>query len=90
MRVLEEFLGKVVTQIINPIILLLSTGAFILFIWGVVKFVWSAGDEKARTAGRQSIMWGLVGLVVIFGAYGIINVAANTFNLPNITPVTGK
>lgn len=90
MSVLEEFLGKVVTEIINPIILLLSTGAFIVLVWGIVKFVWAAGDEKARLAGRQSILWGLVGLVVIFGAYGIINVAANTFNLPNITPINGR
>jgi len=85
MRVLNEFLDKVVVQIINPIILLLSAAAFVLFIWGVFEFVVHAGEETKREEGRRAIMWGLIGLVIIFGAYGIINVALGTFNLPLIT-----
>ena len=84
MRVLKAFLSKVVTQIINPIILLLSAVAFVVFAWGVFQFISKSGDEKARQEGRQAIMWGVVGLVIIFGAYGIINVALGTFSLPNI------
>jgi len=84
MSVLNAFLSKVVTQIINPIILLLSAVAFVVFAWGVFQFISKSGDEKARQEGRQAIMWGVVGLVIIFGAYGIINVALGTFSLPNI------
>ena len=82
MEVLNKFLGKVVVQIINPLILLLAAAAFVLFIWGVFEFIRKAGDETARVEGRRAIMWGLVGLVVIFGAYGIINIALGTFNIP--------
>lgn len=89
MRVLNEFLTKVVTQVINPIILLLSAVAFVVFIWGVFEFVRQAADETKRKEGRQAILWGLIGLVVIFGAYGIINVALGTFSLPNIRSVMG-
>jgi len=84
MSVLNQFLAKVVTQIINPIILLLSAGAFVVFIWGVFEFVRNAADAKKREEGRRAIMWGLVGLVVIFGAYGIINIALGTFGLDPI------
>lgn len=84
MSVLKAFLGKVVAQIINPIILLLSAVAFVVFVWGVFEFIRKAGDEKARGEGKQAIFWGLIGLVIIFGAYGIINVALGTFNLPLI------
>jgi len=84
MSVLNAFLAKVVTQIINPIILLLSAVAFVVFAWGVFEFVRNAGDETKRTEGKKAIMWGLLGLVIIFGAYGIINVALGTFSLPNI------
>lgn len=84
MSVLKEFLGKIVTQIIDPLILLMSAGAFVVFLWGVFEFVVNAGDAKKREEGRAAILWGLVGLVVIFGAYGIINVAITTFNItPN-------
>lgn len=84
MRVLNEFLGKIITQIINPFILLLSAVAFVTLLWGIFEFIYNAGDSNKREEGRTAIAWGFVGLVVIFGAYGIINVAMGTFNLtPN-------
>jgi hypothetical protein len=88
MSVLNNFLNSVVVQIINPIILLLGAGAFILFIWGVFGFVAHAGDEGKREEGRRAIFWGLIGLVIIFGAYGIINLALNTFSLSPLQPQT--
>lgn len=81
MTVLNQFLSKVVEQIVNPIILLLSAGAFIVFLWGIFEFVRQAGDEKKREEGRQAILWGLIGLVIIFGAYGIIRLSLNTFGI---------
>ena len=84
MAVLNSFLDKVVAQIINPIILLLSAAAFVVFVWGIFEFIWHAGDSKKREEGRKAILWGLVGLVIIFGAYGIINIALTSFNLPPI------
>ncbi len=88
MEVLNQFLQKVVTQIINPIILLLSAGAFVVFIWGVFEFIRQAGDAKKREEGRAAIQWGIVGLVIIFGAYGIINVALGTFDLGPIHKIS--
>lgn len=84
MVVLDQFLLKVVTQIVNPIILLLAATAFVVFLWGVFIFIANAGEEAKREEGKKAILWGLVGLVIIFGAYGIINLALGTFNLPPI------
>jgi hypothetical protein len=86
MVVLNQFLSKVVVQIINPIILLLSAVAFVIFLWGVFEFVMRAGDATKRAEGQRAILWGLVGFVIIFGAYGIINLALGTFYLPPVTP----
>ncbi|MBI5405668.1 hypothetical protein HY972_01355 [Candidatus Kaiserbacteria bacterium] len=88
MEVLNRFLVKVVVQIVNPLILLLAASAFVVFLWGVFEFVAHAGDETKRTEGKKAILWGLVGLVVIFGAYGIINIALGTFSLPPIQRIT--
>jgi hypothetical protein len=81
MAVLNQFLGNVVVQIINPLILLLSACAFVVFVWGAFEFVLHAGDVTKRKEGRQAIFWGIIGLVIIFGAYGIINIALNTFSI---------
>ncbi|MEK6849045.1 MAG: hypothetical protein AABY01_00580 [Nanoarchaeota archaeon] len=86
--VLDKFLGNVVTQIVNPIILLLAASAFVVFLWGVFEFIAHAGDETKRKEGRQAILWGLIGLVIIFGAYGIINIALGTFSLPPIQKIS--
>lgn len=86
---LDEFLVKVVVQIINPIILLLAASAFVVFLWGVFEFIAHAGDETKRAEGKRAILWGLIGLVIIFGAYGIINVALGTFNLTPIQRISG-
>lgn len=55
-----------------PIITLLSLGAFIIFIWGIVEFIASAEDEEKRRTGQQHMIWGLIGLVIIFGANAIV------------------
>ena len=86
MKVLNQFLDKVVVQIINPLILLLSAAAFILFLWGVFEFIRGAGDETKRQEGRRAIMWGLIGLIIIFGVYGILNIALGTFNIKTLSP----
>ena len=86
MPALYKFLGKVIDQIINPIILLLAAAAFVVFLWGVFEFVANAGDATKREGGRQAIFWGIIGLVIIFGAYDIINVALTTFGIPTISP----
>ena len=85
MPALNSFLDKVVVQIVNPLILLLAACAFVVFLWGVFEFIANAGDETKRSEGKKAIMWGLIGLVIIFGAYGIINLALGTFGLNPIS-----
>lgn len=89
MSALNQFLGKVVVEIVNPIILLLAASAFVVFLWGVFEFIAHAGDEGKRSEGKRAIFWGLIGLVIIFGAYGIINVALGTVfpNNPDVQTV---
>jgi formate hydrogenlyase subunit 3/multisubunit Na+/H+ antiporter MnhD subunit len=86
--VVDGFLRRVAVEIINPLIMLLAAGAFIFFLYGVVKFIMYAGDESKRSEGRQAIVWGLVGLVIIFGVYGILNLLTDTFGLDRVQRIT--
>jgi len=90
MSVLNTFLCNVVTQIVDPLILLLAAAAFVAFLWGVVQFIAKAGDESGRTEARHVILWGIVGLVIIFGAYGIINLTLSTFGVQTIGKICGS
>ncbi|MBU2103992.1 pilin [Patescibacteria group bacterium] len=68
----QEFIVKVQDAILTPIITLLALGAFVLFVWGVVLFISSSDDEEKRRTGQQHMIWGIIGLVIIFGANGIV------------------
>ena len=50
--------------------MLLSACAFAVFAWGLFEFVRNAANPTKREEGRQAILWDLIGLVIIFGAYG--------------------
>ena len=74
----NEFLIKVQDAILTPIITLLSLGAFLLFIWGIVEFIAGSDNEEKRKAGQQHMVWGLIGLVIIFGANAIVSLMKAT------------
>ena len=81
---LDTLLSAVVREIVNPLILLLSAVALVVFAWGIFEFVRGAADEKSRAQGRRAVFWGIIGFVIIFGAYGIINLALGTFGIDQI------
>jgi uncharacterized membrane protein YidH (DUF202 family) len=68
----EQFIAKVQTAILMPIIVLLSLAAFVIFVWGVVQFIGGSEDEEKRKKGQQHMIWGIIGLVIMFGANAII------------------
>lgn len=76
----DAFLAKVVTQILTPIVTLLSLAAFAVFVWGVVEFIAGAGDEEKRSKGQKHMFWGIIGLAIIFGANGIISLLNGTLD----------
>ena len=81
----NNFIAGVITQIVNPLIELMAAAAFVVFLWGVFKMIANAGDEGARAEGRQNILWGLVGLAIIFGVFGILGLITGTLGVAPIS-----
>ncbi len=78
----QTFIGKVQENILTPIITLLSLAAFVLFLWGIVEFIAGAEDEEKRKSGQQHMIWGIIGLVIIFGANAIVSLIKATVGAP--------
>jgi len=56
--------------------------AFIVFIWGVFQYFIAGGaNEEQRDKGKQLVMWGIIGFVVMVSVWGLINLVTNTLNL---------
>jgi hypothetical protein len=92
MDVFHEFLGKVEAAIINPLITLMGLAAFVVFLWGVVQFILAlqggsvaaAGENKSNpgiATGKRHMVWGLIGMVIMFGARAIVAIVAHTFGI---------
>ncbi|MCA9367286.1 hypothetical protein KC887_03440, partial [Candidatus Kaiserbacteria bacterium] len=79
----QSFVTQVNQIILFPLITLLTAIAFLVFLWGCAEFIFGAANETTRAKGRQHIIWGIVGLVVMVAAYSILTIAAGTFGLGN-------
>lgn len=60
--------------------------ALLLFLWGVLKFMYSAGNEKERSEGKKFIYWGIIALVVMVSVWGLVRLLTTTFGLGNTVP----
>lgn len=68
-----------VSSLQAPIIWLIASLSTLVFIWGVVKFVRGAGDEKIQ--GKMYIIYGLIGLAVILSFRGLVALVTSVFGL---------
>jgi hypothetical protein len=71
----------IINGILLPVVIAI---AFITFIWGVFKyFIQGAASEDSRAEGRQFVLWGIIGFVVIFSLWSIVKLVGGTFGLTN-------
>jgi len=89
---LDSFISNVNRLIINPIIILAFAIAIIYFLYGVFQFVSNSTDEAERTQGKQHILWGVIGLVIMMGVFTIMQWVLNTLNISQseIDPKEGQ
>lgn len=81
----QALVGKVVTLIINPAILVVFSLGFFLFVWGLVQFLRSLNTGGNTDEGKQHMLWGVVGMLIMVSVYGIIALISNTLGL-GVTP----
>ena len=80
----ETFFEKVQSLINSSIGLLLGI-ATLVFLVGVIQFVIAGGDEKKVSSAKIFMLWGIIGLVVMVAAWGIVNLVVNTLGLDTTT-----
>jgi hypothetical protein len=77
-----------VFALVNQVIPMLLALAVLVFLWGIVKFIANASDPEARSGGIQHMIWGMIGLFVMVGFWGIIGYVQESFNLNGVPIVT--
>lgn len=66
-------------RILSMLIPLLIAAALVAFFWGLVKYVWSGGEEKKE--GTNIMIAGIISLFVMVSVWGIVRIAQNTLGI---------
>lgn len=77
----EAALNRFIDHIIDPFLLLVFALGLFLFMWGFVQFMWDLNKGGDSSAGKQHMLWGVIGMFVMVSFYGIIAILSNTFGL---------
>ncbi|MBX4195396.1 hypothetical protein KW796_00320 [Candidatus Parcubacteria bacterium] len=82
---------EVFLRLIGLLLPLLIALAFLVFVWGIAKFIARSEDSKSHEEGKSLIKWGLVGLFVMLSFMGIIrlfyeDIGFSRFGLPLLPP----
>ena len=75
---LRLLVRKVSFYILNPLISIMFGAALIVFLWGVAQYFWEKDSEEARTKGSRHIMWGLIGMAIMFAGYAIVSLIVSS------------
>ncbi|MFA4890526.1 MAG: pilin [Candidatus Paceibacterota bacterium] len=80
-RSVTDIISGTIMPIINAIIPLLIAVAVVLFLFGVVKFITSAGDEEKRKEARSFMLYGIIGIFVMVSVWGLVGILSDTLGL---------
>jgi hypothetical protein len=64
--------------IINPIIFFLFAVAMVYFLYGVAQYFMSSDNEEVRSKSKTHMIWGVIGLFIMVGVFGIMRILLNT------------
>lgn len=68
----DDFVYGVASDIANYIIIIIVSLSLLSFLWGLARFILSAGSDTGREKGKKIMVWGLVALFVMVSLMGIV------------------
>ena len=85
----DSFVSNINRLIINPLIILLFGLAVVYFLYGIFEFISNQENEEKKTTGKNHMIWGIIGIVIMMGVFTILNIIMRTFNIKGINPEEG-
>ena len=82
----KDFIGNSTTGIVGAlstvVVPVIFAFAFAAFVWGVLNYFFlHGGDEAKRAEGRKFVLWGILGMVVLFSVWGFVNIMLSTLGI---------
>lgn len=65
--------GSIFTTVVNIMLFIIGAICVIMLIWGGIRYTTSAGNAANVTAAKNTIMYAIIGLIIAFLAFAIVN-----------------
>lgn len=83
MSATADFVARVNNALINPLLALIFVAALLYFMWGLFMFISQAGEDAKRAEGKQHMLWGVIGMVIMVSVFAILQIGLRTFGVTN-------
>lgn len=78
--------GFVLSIINNYIVPVIFAVAFVVFILGIYRFfIYHGGNSEKVAEGRKFVVWSILGFILMFSIWGLINIFMNTLGFSSST-----
>ncbi len=85
-----QLLQNIWTYVVDPAMLLLFTAGFVVFMYGLVVFLWHLKDGHGHEEGVNHMLWGVLGMFIMVSVWGIISLIINTIGADPRNPDPGR
>lgn len=65
--------GSIFTTVVNIMLFIIGAISVVMLIFGGIRYTTSAGNSAAVTGAKNTIMYAIIGLVVAFLAFAVVN-----------------
>jgi len=69
-----------VNNIVKVILGVVGALALAMFVYGGMMWMTSAGNDQRITKGKETLTWAVIGLLIIFSSYAILNTVFKAFS----------
>lgn len=66
-------IGTTIGEVVNVFLYFVGAVAVIVVIWGGFQYITSSGDSQKATTAKNTIMYAVIGIVVVVMSYAIVN-----------------
>lgn len=81
---LDTLLYRINEVVINPLIEFSFIIALGVFLFGVMEFIRSAEKTEDRQKGKDHMLWGIIGLLIMLTVFGVISLLMSTFGIQGV------
>lgn len=74
--------GQLISRIISIALIFSGVVILVYFMYGAILFILSRGDAKALQKAKNTIVYALLGGIVVVGAFVIVNIVIGLLGLP--------